>query len=104
MRLADASLIWEPGVFALFGLPALVAPTRAAALAVYDEGSRVAMERLRAHAIRHRRGFTLDALLRPADGAAPRWMRLVTAPVMFEGRVIAIEGLKQDVTHLYPAG
>ncbi|MFS0771802.1 hypothetical protein [Sphingomonas sp. 1P08PE] len=54
------------------------------------------MERLRGYAIRHRRGFTIDVELRtPASGA--RWMRLIGAPVCVEGRVVRLEGLKQDI-------
>ncbi|MGJ3630027.1 hypothetical protein AB5I41_31890 [Sphingomonas sp. MMS24-JH45] len=78
MHLADASLDLEAGIFALFGLPALVAPTRAAALAVYDKGSRVAMERLRAHAIRHRRGFTSTRCSVPPT--APRLAGCASSP------------------------
>lgn len=99
--LATQALTWEKGVFALFGLPLVATPTRRDALPIYEEGSRAAMERLRSHALRHRRGFTLDALLHPADGAAPRWIRLVAAPVIRGGRAVAIAGTKQDVSHLY---
>jgi hypothetical protein len=51
------------------------------------------MERLRAYSIRHARGFTLDAEIRPAIGGR-RWMRLICAPVIEENRVVRLHGLK----------
>lgn len=98
--LRDNRLTWTPEVYALFGLPADTPPARADVLPLYEEGSRALMERLRAYAIRHRRGFTLDAEIRPADGGR-RWMRLVAAPVIEEGRVVRLLGLKQDITGEY---
>ncbi len=58
------------------------------------------MEALRAHAIHHRRGFTLDAMLRRHDGEM-RWMRLSTMPIVAEGKVVRLCGTKQDVTIEY---
>ena len=52
------------------------------------------MERLRAYAIKHRRGFTLDAQIRPAVGGKYRWMRLIAAPVCSGERVARLHGLK----------
>ena len=51
------------------------------------------MERLRAYAIKHRRGFTLDARIVPVQGK-PRWIRLIGAPVCEGRRVVRLEGLK----------
>jgi hypothetical protein len=56
--LADNSLIWSGGVYDIFGLPRGVEVSRVAAVSLYAENSRALMERLRAHAIKHRRGFT----------------------------------------------
>lgn len=95
---ATGRLTWSPGVFDLFGLPRNHLPTREAALPRYAEESRVAMDRLRAHALRHRRGFTIDARLRLSGG--DRWMRLTAAPRDEDGRLI-LAGTKQDVTALY---
>lgn len=92
-NLVDNSLSWSPEVFALFGLPDGAAITRPETVAMYCEESRVAMERLRAYAIRHRRGFTLDAKIRPVRGRE-RWMRLIAAPVCTDGQVVRLEGLK----------
>lgn len=95
--LIDNRLSWSPPVYALFGLPPASRPLRDEVLPLYTEESRVLMEQLRAYAIRHRRGFTLDAELRPADGGQ-RWMRLVAAPVVEDGRVVRLHGLKRDVS------
>jgi PAS domain-containing protein len=91
------ALSWSPPIYALFGLPQTARPLRDDVLPLYTEESRVLMEQLRAYAIRHRRGFTLDAELRPADGGQ-RWMRLVAAPVVKDGRVVRLHGLKRDVS------
>jgi PAS domain-containing protein len=98
--LADNSLIWSDHVFALFGLPCGAAITRAEAASLYREESRAAMERLRAYAIRHRRGFVLDAAIDGADGRS-RWMRLIAAPVLSGARVTGLRGLKLDVSATY---
>ena len=101
--LSDNALTWSPEVYDLFGLPRDASPARAVSVSLYCEDSRAAMERLRAHAIAHRRGFTLDAEIRPAQGGR-RWMRLVAAPVCEGRRVLRLQGLKQDVTHEYARG
>lgn len=98
--LADNRLTWSAGVFDLFGLPRGATVTRAETVALYEELSRGRMEQLRAYAIRHRRGFTLDVELRPATGAR-RWMRLIAAPECDGARVVRLQGLKQDVTAAY---
>ena len=95
--LLDNSLTWSSPVYDLFGLPHAIPPLRTEVLPLYTEESRVLMEQLRAYAIRHRRGFTLDAQLRPANGGQ-RWMRLVAAPVIEHGRVVRLQGLKRDVS------
>lgn len=91
--LADNGLVWSGGVYDLFGLPRGETISRDEAVAFYCEESRAAMERLRAFAIKHRRGFTLDAEIRPAVGGR-RWMRLVGAPVLTEDRVVRLQGIK----------
>ncbi len=98
--LADNRLSWSRQVFRLFGLPEHAAPARCATVALYAEASRVAMERLRAHAIRHRRGFTLDVSVFPHD-AGQRWLRLIAAPVCEGAQVVRLHGSKSDVSHLY---
>jgi hypothetical protein len=51
------------------------------------------MERLRSYAIKHKRGFTLDAEIRPAVGGR-RWMRLIAAPIYVRDRPARLHGLK----------
>ncbi len=99
-NLIDDTLTWSDAVYDLFGLPRRMGLCRAEPLALYRGSSRAAMERLRRHAIRHRRGFTLDAEIGTAAGER-RWMRLIAAPIAVGGKVVRLHGLKQDVTRLY---
>lgn len=91
--LADNSLIWSGGIYDIFGLPRGSQVTREQAVALYSEESRAAMDCLRAYAIEHRRGFTLDAEIRPGIGER-RWIRLIAAPICDGGRVVRLHGLK----------
>ena len=91
--LSDNSLSWSDEVYDIFGIPRGAAVTRDEAVALYAEESRAAMEKLRAYAIRHRRGFTIDVEIRPVV-AAPRWMRLIAAPLCADDRVVRLQGLK----------
>jgi PAS domain-containing protein len=91
--LADNALTWSGGVYDIFGLPRGAQVARDEIVALYCEGSRAAMERLRAHSIKHRRGFTLDVEINPATGER-RWMRLIGAPVCEGGKVVRLHGLK----------
>lgn len=92
--LADNGLVWTGGVYDIFGLPRFARVSRDEAAALYTEESRVAMERLRAYAIKHKRGFTLDAQIRAVSVGEPRWMRLIAAPVCKHGRTVRLRGLK----------
>lgn len=98
--LHDERLTWTPSVYALFGLPREEALRRSLIVSLYEEPSRAAMEQLRAHAIRHRRGFTLDALIRRPDGDR-RWMRLCALPIIEDRKVVRLCGTKKDVTAEY---
>jgi len=91
--LADNSLIWSGGVYDIFGIPRGAQVTRDEAVVLYSEESRAAMVRLRAYAIKHRRGFTLDAEIRPVVGER-RWIRLIAAPICNGDRVVRLHGLK----------
>jgi hypothetical protein len=93
-ELADSSLTWTAGVYDIFGLPQGARVTRDEAVALYCEQSRAAMERLRSYAIAHGQGFVLDARIRPASGGAERWMRLIGAPSLEDGRAMRLHGLK----------
>ena len=92
-ELADNRLSWSPEVYAIFGFPDGAEVSRDETVGLYGEGSRAAMEALRAYAIQHRRGFTLDAEIAPVVGAR-RWMRLIAAPVCEDGEVVRLQGLK----------
>jgi PAS domain-containing protein len=92
-RLDDNSLNWSGGVYDIFGLPRDAPINREQSVTFYTESSRATMERLRAYAIRHVRGFTLDAEIYPGTGGR-RWMRLIAAPVCQDGRVVRLHGLK----------
>lgn len=95
-NLADESLNWTAGVYDIFGLERDSTVPRALSVSLYAPDSRDAMERLRAHAIRHRRGFTLDVDIHQADGMGRCAMRLIAAPILDAGRnVIGLHGVKQ---------
>jgi hypothetical protein len=97
--LADNSLRWTAGVYDLFGLERGSAVPRPLAVSLYAADSRDPMERLRAYAIRHKRGFTLDVDIDQADGMGRCAMRLVAAPLLDgEGDVVALHGVKQLLT------
>lgn len=98
--LADQSLHWSAGVYDLFGIPRGERVERSLAVSVYTRRSRDAMEQLRKHAIRFRRGFTVDVELRQPSGDT-RWMRLTTAPILRGDKVVRLRGMKQDVTAEY---
>lgn len=91
--LSDNSLIWSGGVYDIFGLPRDARITRDEILTLYSEHSRAMVEKLRTYAILHRRGFTLDAEIRPGIGGKRR-MRLIAAPVCASDRVVRLQGLK----------
>lgn len=99
-NLPDNALSWTDGVFDLFGLPRGAVLARDEIAGLYAEPSRAAMERLRAHAIKHRRGFTLDAEIMPVTGPS-KWMRLIAAPVCVGRQVVRLHGIKQDVSAAY---
>lgn len=98
--LRDDSLSWSPAVHALFGLPEDEPVMRDFAVSRYLPRSRTVMESLRAHAIEHRRGFTMDALIVRENGDK-RWMRLSAAPILSRGKAVRLAGTKQDVTADY---
>ena len=94
------TLSWSDSTYALFGLPAGTTPVREVVLPMYRPESRAALERLRTHAIRHRRGFTIDTEV-AAPGQPLRWVRIVALPEFENGRSVRLRGVHQDVTHEY---
>ncbi len=97
--LSTLRLSWSTGVYNLFGWRRDQMPERLAVLPLYQSESLSAVERLRSYAIRHRRGFTIDAGLRMAGNQ--RWMRVIGVPVCENTRVVALQGWKIDVTAEY---
>ncbi|GAA0296732.1 hypothetical protein GCM10009087_03130 [Sphingomonas oligophenolica] len=98
--LSDGSLTWSAAVYDLFGLPQGRRVPRVIPVSLYAEPSRAAMERLRAYAIKHRRGFTLDVEILPANGGH-RWLRLAAAPLCVDRKPVRLRGFKRDVSHDY---
>ena len=94
--LQDNRLSWTAGVYDIFGLERDLDVPRPLAVSLYAPDSREPMERLRAYAIRHKRGFTLDVDIQQADGMGACAMRLIAPPVVDrEGSVVALHGVKQ---------
>ena len=91
--LTDNSLVWSGGVYDIFGLARGASVSRDGAVAYYCEESRAKMERLRAYAIKHCRGFTVDVEIDAAVGDR-RWMRLIAEPVCVGSRAVRLQGLK----------
>ncbi|MGC4251955.1 MAG: diguanylate cyclase [Sphingobium sp.] len=92
--LATEKLSWTAGIFDIFGLERRSEVTRAHAVSLYAPDSREAMERLRAYAIRYRRGFTLDVDIDRADGTRCA-VRLIAAPLIVDDVVTGLHGVKQ---------
>jgi PAS domain-containing protein len=91
--LSDNSLTWSGGVYDIFGLQRDAKISREQCVIHYCADSRAKMEQLRAYAIRHRRGFTVDVEIHAAVGET-RWMRLIAAPVCVGDQVVRLQGLK----------
>lgn len=97
--LPSGRLSWSTGVYGLFDWQRHRPLDRLGVLPLYRSESLSAVERLRAYAIRHRRGFTIDAQVQAPGGS--RWMRIVGAPQCQGKRVVALHGLKMDVSAEY---
>lgn len=93
-NLANNSLIWSGGVYDIFGMPRGSIVSRTEALSLYSEDSRAKLERLRAHAIRHKRGFTIDIDIRAAAVGELRTVRLIAAPLCEGDKVTCLHGVK----------
>lgn len=101
--LATDTLSWTAGVYDLFGLERDSQVSRTLALSLYAPDSRQPLETLRAYAIRHRRGFTVDVDIDQADGGGRCTMRLVAAPILDDGgKTVALHGVKQLLPHGSP--
>ena len=87
-------LTWSGGAYDIFGLERGSEITREKALAHYREESRAKLDYLRAYALRHRRGFTLDVDILAAAVGECRRMRIVAAPVCDGNALLKLHGLK----------
>src|SRR3546814_1755603 len=98
MRISDWSsdVCSSDLVYDIFGLPRGACVSREETIALYCDESRVVMEALRAYAIKHRRGFTLDVEIRPSL-TRRRWMRLIAAPICEGNHVVRLRGSKQAI-------
>ena len=96
--LADDRLTWTAGIYRIFGFQDGARVARSDTVACYVEDSRVKMERLRSIAVSAGSAFVLDAQIRPVDGEADRWMRLMGTAVRGEdGLVTHLQGLKFQI-------
>lgn len=96
-RLAGNQLSWTDGIYDLFGLTRGSPIPRRSIVDLYQDDSRVEMERLRGRLIASGQGFVMDARIRTAAGVE-RWMRLSAAVTHEHGRPVRIHGAKQDIT------
>jgi hypothetical protein len=87
-------LAWSGGVYDIFGLQRGSAISREKALALYSRESRAKLEQLRAYALRHKRGFTLDVEIHAAATGERRKMRIIAAPLCEGNAVVRLHGLK----------
>lgn len=87
-------LTWSERVYALFGLPNGAPVTREWAAGCYAEPSKVVLERVRTYAIDRKLGFILDAAIIP-EGMGERWIRVLAVPILRNGRVVGLHGLKR---------
>ena len=85
---------WSDKVYELFGLAAGTPIVRDWAVSHYAEHSRTALERVRKFALSRDFGFILDAEIRP-EGGVSRWIRVLAVPILANGRVIGLHGLKR---------
>ena len=88
------SLMWSEKVYELFGLPAGTRIERQWALAHYSERSRSALESVRTFGLKKDLGFILDAEITP-EGMASRWIRVLAVPILADGRVVGLQGVKR---------
>lgn len=94
---ATDRLVWSGGVYDMFGLERHSPIDRELALAMYSAESRSALEQLRNFALETRCGFTLDVEIRPEIIAESRWIRIVAAPVIENGEITRLHGLKLTI-------
>lgn len=90
----DNRLTWSEKVYELFGLPAGAPVDRDWAVARYCGDSKATLHRVRKYALSRDYGFLLDAEIVP-EGAESRWIRVLAVPIVEDGRVVGLHGLKR---------
>ena len=90
----DNRLTWSQAVYEMFGIPAGELVPREQAVARYLEHSRDVLARVRGFAIEHGCSFILDAAIN-AHGTENSWIRVLAVPIIEDGRVIGLHGLKR---------
>ncbi len=88
------SLTWTKRVYEIFGFPDETPIAREEAVSRFRDHSLGVLERLRTYAISRKCGFLLDAEINPHGGPS-HWIRILGAPIVENGRVIALHGLKR---------
>ena len=87
-------LTWSDKMYELFGFPFGSEIERQDVVARYRDYSRSVLEHLRRYAIDHEFGFVLDAEISPGEDFS-HWIRILAVPVLENGRVVALRGLKR---------
>lgn len=88
------TLAWSSKVYELFGLSPGAPIEREWAVARYSERSRAALEQIRTLGVNRKTGFILDAEI-DLDGLKSRWIRVLAVPLIRDGRVVGLHGLKR---------
>ena len=86
-------------VYELFGIRAGTPVERQWAVAHYSDRSRSALERVRTFGLKKDLGFILDAEITP-EGMATRWIRVLAVPMLVDGRVVGLQGVKRALQPL----
>jgi hypothetical protein len=87
-------LSWTAATYHLFDLPLTAEVARNEVVGRYSAGSMAVLERVRAFSIGNSCGFLLDARM-SASASGARNLRILSVPLVHEGRVVAIHGLKR---------
>jgi PAS domain-containing protein len=90
-------LTWSDKVYDLFGAPPGAPVEREWAVARYADHSKAALERVRTLGINRDFSFILDAEIIP-EGASARWIRVLAVPILADGRVVGLHGVKRALS------